>query len=1147
LSVGFGPTIGAELGGYRLEALIGRGGMSAVYRAEDLRLRRRVALKFLVAELAADKRFRERFLTESRLAASIDHPNIVPIYEAGEAEGLLYIAMRYVEGTDLQALLRRDAPLDAERAVALVAQLADALDAAHARGLIHRDVKPSNVLVAAPDDHVYLADFGLTRHTSSRGGRAHGEELVGTVDYVAPEQIRGDDLDGRADLYSLGCVLHQCVTGELPFVRRSEVAVIYAHLEDAPPRASERCRSVPGALDAVIARALAKDPEDRWQTGAELASGARAALSGPPDGLALVGRHAARRRVALVAGAAAVAIGLAAGAFALLTGGGSHTVAVAPNSVAVIDPARDVVVSQVPVGARPGDIASGAGRVWVANLDDDSVSEINPRAATVERTLSTGTSVDGLTVAGDALWTMDAPDGAALRIDPMFGDVDRRVRVGPASETTITTPSPMAAGPDSVWTATTRAAVVKLAAHSRARPRRVDVGNEPTAIADGGGATWVADDFDDTVSRIDRAGVVTDTIPVGHGPSAIATGAGGVWVANTADGTVTRIDPATRASVTTIAVGAEPTGIAVGLGAVWVADSRAGSVSKIDPRSNRVVATIDVGESPDHVAVAAGRVWVTVQAGVSQRSALPAGTVRIAAGDDFNSTDPAIEGSYLPAAAQMEYATCAKLLNYPDRPAPEGTRLIPEVATGSPAVSPDGRIYTYTVRPGFRFSPPSNAPVTARAFQRALERFLSPTMQPDSNGLAPIMSGIVGYRAYRAGRTRHISGVSATGTTLTIHLRRPDPSLPTRLAMSYFCAVPPSTPIRAAGIDAVPSAGPYYVASHAPKRELVLRRNPNYRGPRPRGPAEIDYEFGALPARSVALVESGHADYASAAFGDQHSGSGASLEVRARLTRRYGPHSAAARTGRQQYFTNRTLALQYLVLNTRRPLFADVRMRKAANFAVDRAALAKYAGPGFSGVPTDQYLPTGMPGFRDAEIYPLGGPNLARARRLAGNHHHRAVMYTCNLPTCLQNAEVVRADLGAIGIDVRIKRLPYAALFQRESTRGEPFDIGWYGWSVDYPDPSDFIDVPFAAADVDFPGADEQRYMRRIADASRLAGARRLRAYGELDITLAKRAAPVVAFANLTTDDFFSPHIGCQVFQPMYGMDLAALCRRGKG
>ena len=404
-------------------------------------------------------------------------------------------------------------------------------------------------------------------------------------------------------------------------------------------------------------------------------------------------------------------------------------------------------------------------------------------------------------------------------------------------------------------------------------------------------------------------------------------------------------------------------------------------------------------------------------------------------------------------------------------------------------------------------------------------------------------------------------------------------ALPARLAIPSLCPVPPDTPISAKGIDGIPSAGPYYIAFHAPNRELVLRRNPFYHGSRPRLSAEIDYRFGSGPEANSALVESGRADYANATIGDQHFASSVSAATKARLAQRYGLGGPAARAGHQRYFSNRTITLQYLLLNSRRPLFATARMRRAVNFAVDRRALAATAGQGFSGLPTDQYLPTGMPGFHDAEIYPLGGPNLARARQLAGNGRHHAVMYTCNRPACTRVAEIVKADLHRIGIDVEIKQFALLPMFMHEFTRGARFDIGWYGWSLDFADPSDFLGPPFAGSDVDFPGSDAQRYRTRmaadsrlsgearlraygqldidfpgadaqhykarLAAASRLTGEARLRAYGQLDIAIARHAAPVVAFADITADDFFSARIGCQVFQPIYGMDLGALCRRG--
>jgi YVTN family beta-propeller protein len=856
----------------------------------------------------------------------------------------------------------------------------------------------------------------------------------------------------------------------------------------------------------------------------------------------------ARRRRRLKLSLAGIALVTGLIAVTALTHRGAGQITVRANSVAIIDPAHDAVVGQVPVGVRPGDITAGAGALWVANLDDNSVTQIDPTGEQVVRTLTTGTSIDGLTTAGGALWTLDGPDDTVLRIDPAFAhatDVVKRTRLGKPREGSDTRVSPIAAGPGSVWASNGFAGVDRIPTGSGDIKATADVGNEPSAIAAGASATWVADDVDNSVSRIARVGVVTNTIPVGDDPSAIAVGAGAVWVADTGSGDVTRIDPATNSTQTTIDVGAGPTGVAVGLGAVWVANSLDGSVSRIDPRTNHVIATIKVGGSPDRVAVAAGRLWVTVQAGSPPPSAVPGGTLRIVQHKDFNSTDPAILVSYGPQAAQLEYATCAKLLDYPDRPGPGGSQLTPEVATAMPTVSADGRIYTFTVRPGFRFSPPSNQPVTAHAFQRALERFLSPVMHPQAL-LTAFMANIAGYRAYRSGKASHLAGVTATGRTLTIRLAHADPSLPTRIAMPYFCAVPPDTPIRAQGIDSIPSAGPYYVAVHDPGRELILRRNPNYRGLRPRRPAKIDYRFGVTAQQGAAQVESGHADYANAAIGDQHFATSLSPNAKARLERLYGQHSSAARAGRQQYFINRTLALQYLLLNSHRPLFASVRMRRAVNLAIDRSTLAKTAGPDYSGLPTDQYLPTGMPGFRDADIYPLGRPDVARARRLVGRRHRHAVMYTCNLPACLDLAAVVKADLGAIGIHVEVKSFSIFPMFGREFTRGEPFDIGWYGWSVDYPDPSDFIDLPFAGSDAAFPGTGAERYAPRIAAASRLGGRQRLRAYGQLDIDLARHAAPAVAFANLTAEDFFSAATGCQVFQPIYGMDLGALCRRGR-
>src|SRR5262245_13381133 len=316
--------------GYEIGEIGGRGGMGDVYRWLDTRLERPVALKLLASRLSDDESFRERMLRESRIAASLDHPNVVPIYEAGEADGQLFIAMRFVEGTDLKALLRREGALEPGRALAIVAQVADALDTAHARGLVHRDVKPSNVLLDQQGgrEHAYLADFGLTQSVSEHG--PSDGQLMGTADYVAPEQIRGDEIDGRADVYSLGCLLFELLTGTVPYAAPSDIAVIYAHLEEEPPHATERNPALPTPVDATLARAMAKDPGARPATCRDLVDETRSALgleTGPTD----------RRQLALGLVAAAALVAAAIVGTALLVRGDATPVGEPVGGVVRID------------------------------------------------------------------------------------------------------------------------------------------------------------------------------------------------------------------------------------------------------------------------------------------------------------------------------------------------------------------------------------------------------------------------------------------------------------------------------------------------------------------------------------------------------------------------------------------------------------------------------------------------------------------------------------------------------------------------------------------------------------------------------------------------------------------------------------------
>ncbi|WP_329562407.1 serine/threonine protein kinase [Streptomyces uncialis] len=280
--------LGRRIAGYRVESEIGRGGMAVVYRARDLRLDRTVALKLLAPELARNDTFRRRFTHESRVAAAIDHPHIVPVFEAGERDGVLYIAMRYVAGLDLRHLLDQRAegdPLPPAAVVRITAQVASALDAAHDHGLVHRDVKPGNILVAQGTDsdhpeHVYLTDFGLTKKSLSLTGFTTVGQFVGTLDYVAPEQISGRPVDGRCDVYSLACVVYEMLAGGPPFQRDDDMALLWAHQYDQPPPLAERRSGAPPGFDAVLAKALAKRPDDRYGSCLRFVAALRTAATG---------------------------------------------------------------------------------------------------------------------------------------------------------------------------------------------------------------------------------------------------------------------------------------------------------------------------------------------------------------------------------------------------------------------------------------------------------------------------------------------------------------------------------------------------------------------------------------------------------------------------------------------------------------------------------------------------------------------------------------------------------------------------------------------------------------------------------------------------------------------------------------------------
>jgi peptide/nickel transport system substrate-binding protein len=428
--------------------------------------------------------------------------------------------------------------------------------------------------------------------------------------------------------------------------------------------------------------------------------------------------------------------------------------------------------------------------------------------------------------------------------------------------------------------------------------------------------------------------------------------------------------------------------------------------------------------------------------------------------------------------------------------------------------------------------------VTATAFKRAIERTLDPRTQSYAS---VFVDDIVGLPAFQGGRAKHIAGVVADGNTLTVRLTAPSPSLPARLATTYFSAVPPDTPVDRSGVEGIASAGPYFAAAAHADGAVVLKRNPNYGGHRPAALSEIDVTPPATEPQKteIADVEEGRTD---ALILSPKEGELSRLEAR------YGPQSAAARAGAQRFFSYPSLSLHYLALNTRRRLFSSARMRRAVSYAIDRRALA--GGPllGSSGQPTDQYLPPGMRGFRNAAIYPLGRPDVAKARRLASGRGGRAVMWTCNGSVCKRNAEIVRADLQSIGIDVVIRQFSDERLFGEKLPRGGgSWDIADARWFDDYADPfatMNFLFDPTVKNNIDFGGFDDPRFEGQMRAAAGLSGPRRYRVYGRLDTDLARHDPPVAAYANETNDFLFSARMGCEIDQPVYQIDIAALCVR---
>ena len=667
---------GTTFAGHRIEGIAGRGGMGTVYRATHLALDHVVALKVIAPDLAADDAFRERFRSESRIAVSLRHPNVVPIHHAGEEDGLLFVTMDLIDGPDLRRMLIANGSLPSDRAIAIIGQVASALDVAHSHGLVHRDIKPGNILVESnAADHAYLTDFGLAKRfdqATDAGALTRTGAFVGTLDYVAPEQIRGGRVDARTDVYALGCVLYEAISGRAPFADREEnVAKIYAHLQDEPPWLPGD-READGALDEVIARALAKEPGDRYPSAGDLARAATAAIEGQE-----VLRSAER----------SVATGKAAPdsdeAPAPSIPGTVESEPPAPPTEPMPPPTEPVsAAGPAPTKAMDasGQTEPVAAPTAATSATPDS-SPSGPRwgriaaavalvaAVAVVAVIALGGGGDGGTggfeeprVAGQPIAVEGFPVGVAVADGTVAVATRAGQRValfdeggkpageiglpGPGEDLTIAdgdvwatvpgsdlvvrsapgggdTEIPVGDGPmgivsdgDSIWvvdSAGRSLSRIDPASNAAADPVTLDAANLPVEIASGLGSIWVVDRERGTLIGVDPSDpTVQENSPLGRNPKGVAVGAGSVWVANTNDGNVVRLS-ADGDEQDEIPVGGEPRLLAYGFGRVWVANGK-NSVEAIDPADGSVQ-SVDVDGSPEGVAIGSDEVWVTAGKG----------------------------------------------------------------------------------------------------------------------------------------------------------------------------------------------------------------------------------------------------------------------------------------------------------------------------------------------------------------------------------------------------------------------------------------------------------------------------------------------------------------------------------------------------
>jgi DNA-binding SARP family transcriptional activator/ABC-type transport system substrate-binding protein/outer membrane protein assembly factor BamB len=859
----------------------------------------------------------------------------------------------------------------------------------------------------------------------------------------------------------------------------------------------------------------------------------------------------------------------------LLSGGGNASTAYAPGTVLIdLDTGhtiRSIPLTDLAVAAYP--IFAG-GHFWVNNWSPSAYVEIDPRTGTILRQISPPArdpnvhrdfdTVTPFTVQGDTLWVTSADDVVKM-------DIDLAREVGRFKLDDLGMGSGLAegvaVGAGSVWVSRDvgRGQILRLDPITGSVEHTWHNITPYLNLAYGDGSLWMGDERG--IARIDAVTNVISTVDgiqnnCGGGVGGCVVAGGGFgWTDDGSKGAIYKLDRAGHIAATFPAeIGAGFMSYADGV--LWVGNHDDGTVIGIDALTGRREATYHTGHPTGDVVAGDGVLLLSLSPGrpfEARLDSLP-GTVaklfahwnELGAGEPALSTDP---GAY-----QIEFATCAKLLNYPDKPPPEGWQLQPEVAAALPTLSGDGRTYTFRIRPGYRFSPPSNQPVTAETFRYSIERALSPRLAegpvvPNPPG-PHVIDDIEGERAFLDGTASHISGIRAAGNTLSITLIRPSPDFLERLALPFFCPVPLGTPFVAgaphrevpAGDGSIVSAGPYYVAYYGGDGYVILKRNPNYHGPRPHALDAIVIRENAAVSAALDRVQN-HGWDGITSIADPE------LDPGGPLARRWGPGSAAAARGDPRYFLTPELGSTYIAFNSSRGIFADQRVRRAASLALDRQALAAAWGE----VPTDQLLTPALPGYREKDLYPLTG-SVVKARGLMHDRTGTAVMaIPKGCDRCTDAASLVRADLGAIGIEVRVRELDD---LQGALESGAKIDLLNASTVIRYPDAGSFLAqmTQEMGLVLEHPGQQDlglhavphgwlpPGVRKKIGGLANLGGNARQAAGGRIADELTTDEVAVAAYGTPQTSQFVGPKIGCRVFTSFgYGLDLAALCLKGSG